>query len=111
MSKTISKSLIVLLVVLALVVIGYLLFRRKNYPNPNACEVRPTNSTPPTSDPNVLPGGRPEDTKMAQDNPDEYAWRLFLGINRQALSGRRGVPDPNRTIRDYDDDKPVIWET
>src|SRR5215218_2281583 len=110
MSKTIWKSLLVLLLVLALVLIGYLLYRRKNSPEP--CLVRPSNSTPPTSDPNVMPGGRTQDIEMAQKTPDEYAWRLFLAINRQALFGKRGLPDPNRpTIREYEDDKPVIWET
>lgn len=58
------------------------------------------------------PGGRPEDTDMAIHNPHEFAWRLFLALNRQALSGTAGEPDPKKpSIKDYDDDKPVVWET
>lgn len=59
-----------------------------------------------------IPGGRTEDTAMAINNPHEFAWQLFLGINRQALPGKAGVPDPAYpNIRKYDDDLPVVWET
>jgi hypothetical protein len=110
MSKTKWKALLVLLVISALVLIGYLLFRRKNSPQP--CLVHASNTTPPTPDPNVMPGGRREDIEMAQTNPDEYAWRLFLALNRQALPGKRGLSDPSYpTIREFEVDKPVIWET
>src|ERR1044071_4638864 len=33
----------------------------------------------------TIPGGRPEDATMAATKPDEYAWQLFLALNRQAL--------------------------
>ena len=57
------------------------------------------------------PGGLPQDVDLATNNPDEYAWQLFLFINRQAASGTAGVADPNRTIREYSDDADVVWET
>jgi len=60
----------------------------------------------------VEPGGRPEDAKLASSNPDEYAWQLFLFLNHQARDGVAGVADPSKaSIRDYDPDKPVVWET
>jgi hypothetical protein len=60
----------------------------------------------------AIPGGRIEDTALAINNPDEFAWHLFLGLNRQALLGKAGVPDPKfPTIRAYDRDRPVVWET
>lgn len=58
------------------------------------------------------PGGLPDDAVLAIRNPDEYAWRLFLYISRQALQGQAGVPDPSKTnIIQYDDDKDVVWES
>jgi len=58
------------------------------------------------------PGGRPADVAMAVNQPFEYAWTLFLFVNRQAKTGGRGEADPTKqTVRDYDDDKPVVWET
>jgi hypothetical protein len=64
-----------------------------------------------TSKDSPLPGGRPEDVSLAANNPDEYAWQLFLGINRQAIAGSPGQPDPNLPISKYTDDQPVVWET
>jgi hypothetical protein len=58
-----------------------------------------------------LPGGRSEDVSLAINNPDEYAWRLFLAINRQAANGKIGEPDPKFPITRYTDDSPVVWET
>lgn len=58
------------------------------------------------------PGGTPADAVAASQHPDEYAWQLFLFLNRQAKTGFAGVPDETKnTIRDYDDDKSVVWET
>ena len=58
------------------------------------------------------PGGTPADAVAASQHPDEYAWQLFLFLNRQAKAGEAGTPDDKEaTIRDYDDDKPVVWET
>ena len=59
-----------------------------------------------------VPGGRPEDTAQALNDPHEFAWRLFLGMSRQALPGVAGAADPAKpTIREYDADRPVVWET
>jgi len=58
------------------------------------------------------PGGTPTDVTVAVTNPHEYAWQLFFFLNRQALPGKAGEVDPNKeTIRDFDDDKAVVWET
>jgi hypothetical protein len=58
------------------------------------------------------PGGRPEDARLATVNPDEFAWQLFLFLNMQAQSGTAGVVDPSKkTIRDFDPDRAVVWET
>jgi hypothetical protein len=58
------------------------------------------------------PGGNPNDTALAIQNPDEYAWRLFLFLNRQALLGKAGVVDPTKDdIKSYDPDRDVVWET
>lgn len=60
----------------------------------------------------VEPGGNAESTRMAVQNPDEYAWQLFLFINHQAKSGTAGQPDATKaTIRDYEEGKDVVWET
>ena len=34
------------------------------------------------------------DPNPAINNPDKFAWDRFIEINRPALEGRRGVPDP-----------------
>jgi hypothetical protein len=58
------------------------------------------------------PGGTPEDANMAFFNPDEYAWKLFLSLNRQGSANDPGVPDPkHKNINEYEDDKSVVWET
>jgi hypothetical protein len=58
------------------------------------------------------PGGTAEAARLAAQEPDEYAWRLFLFINRQALPGLAGLADPRKSsLRDYDDDKDVVWES
>jgi hypothetical protein len=57
------------------------------------------------------PGGEPADVALATTDPDEYAWRLFLFLNRQALPGAAGVADPSRNVRQYGPDTPVVWET
>jgi hypothetical protein len=58
------------------------------------------------------PGGTPEAALQALTNPDEYAWRLFLHLNRQAKTGIAGEPDPSKTnLRQYDPDRPVVWES
>jgi len=56
-------------------------------------------------------GGRPEDVALAVNDPDEYAWRLFFAVNRQADPARPGLADPAKPIRQYDPDAPVVWET
>jgi hypothetical protein len=58
------------------------------------------------------PGGTIKAAGMAATEPDEYAWRLFLFINRQAKAECAGVADPKKkTIRDYDPDTDVVWES
>jgi hypothetical protein len=60
----------------------------------------------------ALPGGRPSDTALAVNDPDEFAWRLFLALCRQALPGKAGEPGPAKpSIKEYDPDQPVVWET
>jgi hypothetical protein len=70
--------------------------REKAKPPPPVCE----------------PGGTAEATWLAVQQPDEYAWQLFLYLNRQALAGQAGAADPAKAgVRDYDDDRPVVWES
>src|SRR6516164_10717090 len=58
------------------------------------------------------PGGTDEAAGTAANQPDEYAWRLFLFINRQAKAGCAGVADPEKpTVKEYGPDKAVVWET
>jgi hypothetical protein len=58
------------------------------------------------------PGGTPEAARMAIQDPDEYAWQLFLYINRQAKEGEAGVADPTKAdVTQYDPGKDVVWET
>jgi hypothetical protein len=58
------------------------------------------------------PGGTAEDVKLAVTNPHEYAWKLFLFLNRQARPGTAGEVDSTKnSIQEYDDDKDVVWET
>lgn len=59
-----------------------------------------------------VPGGTAEDSFLALHHPDRYAWQLFLAISRQADPIYRGKADPRKaSLRHYDDDKPVVWET
>ena len=56
------------------------------------------------------PGGAPQDRFSAFFEPDQYAWRLFLSLSRQADPGSPGTPDakyPNLTH--FDSDAPVVW--
>jgi hypothetical protein len=49
---------------------------------------------------------------MAALQPDAYAWRLFLFINRQAVPGHAGVADQTKpSVRDYGDNQDVVWES
>jgi hypothetical protein len=58
------------------------------------------------------PGGTTEAAGQAVSQPDEYAWRLFLFLNRQARAGCAGVADPaKKTVKDYAPDTDVVWET
>ena len=58
------------------------------------------------------PGGDAESARQAVQESDEFAWQLFLFINRQALPGTAGQADPAKaTITDYDENKDVVWET
>ena len=57
------------------------------------------------------PGGTAADTQLAITNPDEFAWQLFLFLNRQASDGVAGVADPTKSILQFDPDKDVVWET
>jgi hypothetical protein len=62
--------------------------------------------------PPAEPGGNAESARMAVQDPDEYAWQLFLFINHQAKLGTAGVADETKaTIRDYEEGKDVVWET
>lgn len=52
------------------------------------------------------------DIAMAISNPDEFAWQLFMRISRQAEAGKAGWADRKKSdFRDYDPDRPVVWET
>ena len=58
------------------------------------------------------PGGTKTDQYMAFFDPDEYAWRLFLHLNRQGDTHSPGTPDKRKAeLTKYDDDSPTVWET
>lgn len=58
------------------------------------------------------PGGTKDDRYMAFFEPHEYAWRLFLQLNRQGLPSKPGYPDPSKPdLNHYEDNTPVVWET
>jgi hypothetical protein len=48
------------------------------------------------------------DQNPTANNPDKFAWDLFVELNRPALEGRRGVPDPNKR---HSDPGLRVWET
>lgn len=59
-----------------------------------------------------LPGGRPEDAQLAKSDPDEFAWRLFLALERPANPNARGEPDPEHgALADTEPDRAVVWES
>ena len=55
------------------------------------------------------PGGDAIAAQMAQFQPDEYAWRLFLFMNHPAKQGTPGVADDTKKLGD--DATAVVWET
>jgi len=57
------------------------------------------------------PGGSEKDTETALTNPDEYAWQLFMYLNRQAAAGVAGRVDTNKKFGQLDPDASVVWET
>jgi hypothetical protein len=59
----------------------------------------------------IEPGGDAASAALAQSNPDEFAWQLFKFINLEAAAGQAGVPAAGATIKQYNDDRPVVWET
>ena len=66
----------------------------------------------PTSAQTLEPGGTLEATALALTKPHEYAWQLFLYLNRQAMSGAAGKVDESKnSIASYDADRDVVWET
>jgi len=48
------------------------------------------------------------DTNPTVNNPDKFAWDLFVELNRPALPGKRGVPDPSKKPGDPG---ARVWET
>lgn len=48
------------------------------------------------------------DPNPAVNNPDKFAWDVFIEVNRPALQGRRGVPDPKKK---HGDPGLRVWET
>jgi hypothetical protein len=48
------------------------------------------------------------DPNPAANHPDKFAWDLFVELNRPALAGQRGVPDPSKKIGDPG---LRVWET
>jgi hypothetical protein len=73
---------------------------------------RPLTQAPKSVMTDVLPGGRPQDAHLALNQPDEFAWQLFFTLCRQAAPGKAGLPDSDKpTFKDYDPDRPVVWET
>ncbi len=107
----IKKSVVGFVLSILVVAMGLSLTRGTNSaPEPQKQNAKQQKPKP--SKAHSIPGGRPIDTAMAVNNPDEFAWQLFFGLNRQALPGKAGVPDPAcPTIRKYDADRPVVWET
>jgi hypothetical protein len=62
----------------------------------------------------VLPtlGGTQQDRYSSFFDSDQYAWKLFLALNRQADPKMPGVPDAKYPdLTRYDNDTPVVWES
>lgn len=57
------------------------------------------------------PGGTAEAAQLALTNPDEYAWRLFFFLNRQAKAGTAGIADDTKAFGALDAGASVVWET
>ena len=53
-------------------------------------------------------GGRESDANLAINDPDKYAWNLFLFLNQQAGSEPGTADSSHSTLASYDDDKAVI---
>jgi hypothetical protein len=56
----------------------------------------------------LVPAEQLSDPNPAMNNPDKVAWDLFVELNRPALKGKRGVPDPNKKHGALG---PRVWET
>ena len=56
----------------------------------------------------LMPAQQLSDPNPAMNNPDKVAWDLFVELNRPALEGKRGVPDPNKK---HGDPGLRVWET
>ena len=56
----------------------------------------------------LVPAQQLSDPNPAMNNPDKVAWDLFVELNRPALKGKRGLPDPNKK---HGDPGPRVWET
>ena len=67
--------------------------------------------TPPPQGNVPEPGGTPVDIAAALTTPDEYAWRLFMYLNRPAVPGKAGVADPARSFGDVAGQVSMVWET
>jgi hypothetical protein len=84
------------------------LFERAIFPN---ATLRRADMNPRVSASSECDGSK-NDSYMAFFEADEYAWQLFLQINRQARDSAAGEPDPSKPdLNQYDSDKPVVWET
>jgi hypothetical protein len=59
----------------------------------------------------VEPGGDQQSAADAANKSDEFAWRLFEFVTRQAVPGTAGVPDPSKALGTYDPDTPTVFET
>lgn len=55
------------------------------------------------------PWQEPQDTAEAINNPDRYAWRLFIALNWPAQVGEK-KPDRSRIFGDSKEG-PLVWET
>lgn len=54
----------------------------------------------------------PNPTRTALPRADEFAWRLFMDVSRQALPDKAGQADPScASIKTYSEDCCVVWES